>query len=109
MSEGGPISRAGEEPRPLPGPVQSEAEAKKQEAEVPSSFNPMVITGAKCILCQSPVEIKLPVRLYLEHRMIGEVVMLCTNPECRAIGTAGFDIKRCDFVQPKKGPVPMED
>jgi hypothetical protein len=71
-------------------------------------FDPMVVTGAKCILCGSPVVVRLPIRMYLEKRMIGEVIMMCTNPECQAIGTAGVEIKRCDFVQPKKGPVPEE-
>lgn len=74
-----------------------------------TEFDPMIITGAKCILCNSPVTLKLPIRMYLEKKMVGEVVMICSNPECLAIGTAGFDIKRCDFVKPKKGPVPEED
>ena len=74
-----------------------------------SKFDPMIVTGAKCILCNSPVVVKLPIRMYLEDKMIGEVNMVCTNPKCMAIGTAGLVVKRCDFVQPKKGPVPMEE
>lgn len=112
MSEGGPISRPALEDIPGPAPVQSEGEAARQAAmvlPVKPPYDPMIVTGCTCILCDAPVALKLPVRIYLQKRMLGEVVMLCTNPDCKAIGTAGFDIKRCDFVQPKKGPVPMED
>lgn len=101
MSEGGPISRAG------PEAIPSEPETPIKEA--PSTHNPFEVTGCKCLNCESPVEVKLPVRMYLGKRMLGEIVMICTNPECRSIGTAGFNVIRCDFLQPKKGPVPIEE
>lgn len=92
-----------------PAPEEEPVASVEPNQEPPSSFNPFIVTGCKCLNCDSPVEIKLPLRVYLGKKMIGEAVMRCTNPECRSIGTAGFSIIRCDFLQPKKGPVPIEE